>query len=161
MANFPQDLPELRMFLLQNVRLTGRTLGEGSYGCVEEGEIPGGRCAVKKAYGGQFMDVHNSTFQRLAGGIVEECRLMSTIRHPHIVQFLGICVLPGCESRVPALVIEILETNLDSLLESHSNIPLSLKHSFLSNMHSWWYRLPPQPQSTNTSQRHQCQKHPP
>ena len=33
---------------------------------------------------------------------VRECQLMSTLRHPNIVQFLGVCFFPG--SRLPALV---------------------------------------------------------
>ena len=40
---------------------------------------------------------------------------MSTLRHPHIVQFLGVCFLPG--SRLPALVMELLLTSLHDLHE--------------------------------------------
>ena len=122
------------MFLLQNVRLTGRTIGVGSFCSVEEGEISGGRCAVKKLHD-IFQDrceVSEDVIERFVGGFLEECRLMSILRHPHIVQFLGIFVLPG--SRCPALVTEILKTDLRHLLETHPNIPLSLKHSFLSNV---------------------------
>ena len=35
---------------------------------------------------------------------------MSTLRHPNIVQFLGLCFLPG--SQLPALVMERLLTSL-------------------------------------------------
>ena len=54
---------------------------------------------------------------------------MSTLHHPHIVLFLGICMLPG--SRLPALVMERLLTNLHDLLETQPDIPLGLKQSFL------------------------------
>ena len=58
-----------------------------------------------------------------------ECRLMSTLRHPHIVQFLGVCYLPG--SKLPSLVMERLETNLHELLETTPNLPLTIKQSIL------------------------------
>ena len=42
--------PELEQFVVVNVRLTGVTLGNGAYGCVEEVEIPGARVAAKKLH---------------------------------------------------------------------------------------------------------------
>ena len=126
-----QSHPQLKDFQLYNVRLTGRRIGSGAYGSVEEGEIPGATCAVKKIHD-IFLDrseIPEDEMERAAGQFVEECRLMSTIRHPHIVQFLGICVLPG--SRLPALVMERLLTSLHDLLETRRNIPLGLKHSIL------------------------------
>ena len=50
---------------------------------------------------------------------------MSQLRHPHIVQFLGVCYLPG--SPIPALLMEKLLTSLDNLLETSPNIPLDVK----------------------------------
>ena len=131
MANLLRDYPELRAFQLQNVRLTGTRIGSGAYGSVEEGEIPGAVCAIKKIHD-IFQDrseIPQAEMERAAGQFVEECRLMSTLRHPHVVLFLGICVLPG--SRLPALVMERLLTSLHDLLETRPDIPLGLKHSFL------------------------------
>ena len=131
MANLLRDYPELRAFQLQNVRLTGTRIGSGAYGSVEEGEIPGAICAIKKIHD-IFQDrseIPPAEMERAAGQFVEECRLMSNLRHPYIVLFLGICVLPG--SRLPALVMERLLTSLHDLLETRPNIPLGLKHSFL------------------------------
>ena len=131
MANLLRDYPELRAFQLQNVRLTGTRIGSGAYGSVEQGEIPGAVCAIKKIHD-IFQDrseIPQAEMERAAGQFVEECRLMSTLRHPHVVLFLGICVLPG--SRLPALVMERLLTSLHDLLETRPDIPLGLKHSFL------------------------------
>ncbi len=50
---------------------------------------------------------------------------MSQLRHPHIVQFLGVCYLPGAP--LPVLLMEKLQTSLDSLLESNPNLPINLK----------------------------------
>ena len=55
---------------------------------------------------------------------------MSQLRHPHIVQFLGVCYLPG--SPIPVLVMEKLQTSLDNLLETTPDIPLDIKVHLLS-----------------------------
>ena len=75
---------------------------------------------------------------------VKECHLMSTLRHPNIVQFLGITFFPG--SQLPVLVMERLLTSLHDLLEPEVDpllsasekqfLPLSLKCSILENVAS-------------------------
>ena len=50
---------------------------------------------------------------------------MSQLRHPHIVQFLGVAYLPG--SSIPVLLMEKLQSSLDNLLETGPNIPLDIK----------------------------------
>ena len=62
------------------------------------------------------------------------CQLMSSLRHPNITQFLGLCFLPG--TQFPLLVMERLETSLDDLLEIIPNLPLSLKCSVLVDVAS-------------------------
>ena len=134
MANLLRDYPELRTYVLEDVRLTGTGIGSGAYGSVEEGTFSGGACAVKKIHE-IFQDrseIPEDEIQRAAGQFVEECRLMTTLRHPNIVQFLGLALLP--RSRLPALVMERLLTSLHDLLESRPNIPLGLKHSFLCDV---------------------------
>ena len=63
---------------------------------------------------------------------LHECQLMSSLHHPNITQFLGLCFLP--ESTLPLLVMERLETSLDDLLENMPNLPLFFKHSFLEDV---------------------------
>ena len=61
---------------------------------------------------------------------VEECKLMSQLRHPHVVQSLGVAYLPG--SPIPVLLMEKLQTSLDNLLETSPNIPLDVKVHLLT-----------------------------
>ncbi len=42
--------PELDQFIIATVQLTGRVLGAGAYGCVEEVKIPGATIAAKKLH---------------------------------------------------------------------------------------------------------------
>ena len=139
-ASFLRDHPGLRPFLLSNVRLTGTTIGAGAYGSVEEVEIPGAKCAAKKIHE-IFQDrrqIPEELIQKASREFVQECQLMSTLRHPHIVQFLGVCFLPG--SRLPALVMEQLLTSLHEILdpepppETKPYIPVALKRSVLHDV---------------------------
>ena len=55
---------------------------------------------------------------------------MSQLRHPHIVQFLGVAYLPG--SPIPVLLMEKLQTSLDNLLETSPDIPVEVKVHLLT-----------------------------
>ena len=97
-------------------------LGVGSYGAVckamcDDLQLP---CAAKI--------LHRTLFQFTAPGITsvmqkfeQECRLLSAIKHPHIVQYLGTYHDP--ESRLPVLLMELMDESLTRFLE-RSNEPL-------------------------------------
>ena len=123
--------PNLQRFLIANARPTGRQLGVGSYGSVEELEVSGIVCAGKKIHD-TLIEQGNFGAENIASRYVEECQLMSDLRHPHLVQFLGVCFLPN--STLPVLVMERLLTNLDDLLVHNPDIPLSLKRSILADV---------------------------
>ena len=59
----------------------------------------------------------------------EPLQVMAEMRHPHVVQFLGLCFLEG--SALPVLVMERMDSSLDELLESTPGLPLTLKRSLL------------------------------
>ena len=88
-------------------------------------------CAGKKIHE-VLLDVGNVGVRDIAAKYVQECQLMSDLRHPNITQFLGLCFLPNCQ--LPVLVMERLDGSLDDLLETVSNIPLTLKRSMLEDV---------------------------
>ena len=122
-------IPELKPFVLSDVKSTNRELGSGAYGIVEEVEIPGAVCAAKRIHESLLQSVDRKEFNYITSKYVSECKLMSRLRHPHIVQFMGVCDLPG--SKLPLLIMERMETSLHSLLESGTELPLSLKRALL------------------------------
>ena len=115
-------LGELRPFVLSNVRLTGTRIGAGAYGSVEEVTIPIG-AAAKKIHD-IFQDrseIPDDEIDKASTQFVRECQVMSTLHHPNIVQFLGVCFFQG--SRLPALVMERLLTSFHDLLDPETQPP--------------------------------------
>ena len=99
-----------------------QTLGIGSYGAVCKAKCDDLICAAKI--------LHPTLFDPLAhqqaGSRVEhrlpikrfekECEFMSAIRHPNIVQYLCTCIDP--ETRLPALLMELMDQSLTRFVES-------------------------------------------
>ena len=59
----------------------------------------------------------------------EECRILSSLRHPNIVQFLGVHFYGN--KRVPMLVMEFLPMNLTSCIQKHGILPEEIGYSIL------------------------------
>ena len=105
--------PELKPFTLSNVRLTGTRVGAGAYGSVEEVVIP-----IEAA----AKNIH-SHHTKASTQLVKEYKMMIKLRHPNIVQFLGIYFFP--DFKLPALVMERLLTSLHDLLDPETPPPPS------------------------------------
>ena len=112
MAQQPQPQYD---FHYQNVKLIKtESLGIGSYGAVCKAMCDDLPCAAKI--------LHPTLFQFTAPGTTsvmrkfeQECRLLSAIKHPHIVQYLGTYRDP--ESRLPVLLMELMDESLTRFLE--------------------------------------------
>ena len=127
-----REITELQKIVLPNVRPTGQELGRGAFGTVEEVEIPGATCAAKRIHESLLRLGNVGDVKNITDAFVRECLLMSTLHHPHIVQFLGVCFLPG--SQLPLLVMEQLTMSLDDLLETSSHVSLATKRSILNGI---------------------------
>jgi len=101
----------LKPFHLEGVEETGEELGRGSYAKVVAVLYKGLRCAAKKVHDVLRQYDDGNLLERFAG----ECTLLSGLRHPHIVQFLGVYFEQG--SDVPVLVMEYLPTTLTGSLD--------------------------------------------
>ncbi len=88
-------------------------------------------CIGKKLHD-TLIDVESEGVAEVVRKYLQECQLMSSLRHPNITQFLGLCFLPG--TQLPLLVMERLETSLEDLLEHMPNLQLSLKCSALEDV---------------------------
>ena len=129
MAN---QLAGLDSVKLTGIQITDHELGVGSYASVYEVNYLGLKCAGKK--------IHELLLRQGGRGITyalrrfeEECRLLSRLRHPNIVQFLGVYT----ERRVqaPTLIMEFLPTNLSSCIDNHfSQLRPEISYSILRDV---------------------------
>ena len=115
----------LQRYALQGVTETGKELGRGSYAVVLEVEYRGLTCAAKKIH-----EVLCQEGTQLIRRFQEECQLLSELKHPNIVQFLGVYLEPSSSARTPALVMEYLPLTLAQALDKYGvfakNIYLSV-----------------------------------
>ena len=105
-------------------------LGSGAYGKVTVVKFNGLLCASKKIHDAL---TKSETYLKAGGNtvierFVEECRQLSQIRHPNIVQFLGVYF---SDSHMPSLLMELLPINLGDFLEKYQNVPNHVKNSIL------------------------------
>ena len=130
MATFLNDLErEFSSLLISDVKETGEELGRGAYGTVGKAEWLGTPCATKRVHSSLLP--MGGTLNKVAEDFVRECRTWKDLRHPHIVQFLG--VFFEQDSPLPVLVMERLSTTLRRHWEAYTkeDIPLEKKASVL------------------------------
>ena len=121
----------LSSFIIHDVKPTGRLLGRGFYGTVKELEMGGLVCTGKKLYN-VFIAPENRDVGRMVNKYIYVCSLLSAMRHPNIVLFLGLYFLPvSCH---PVLVMERLPLSLHGLLDNTVDIPLTAKVSVLQDV---------------------------
>ena len=116
-------------FRLTEVQLTDTELGHGSYATVLQLDYMGLKCAGKKIHELLLKQGDSAyTVRRFE----EECRLLSQVRHPNIVQFLGVHFQEGVTA--PILVMEFLPTNLTSCIEQYGILPKEISYSILHDV---------------------------
>ena len=118
----------LQEYLLTSASETGEEFGRGSYAAVIEVTYKGLRCAAKK--------IHDVFFQGQVDAYVrnfeEECRLLSQLRHPHIVQFLGVYI--DASTKAPVLVMEFMPTTLAQCIDKYGIMPEETSYSVLRDV---------------------------
>ena len=90
------------------------SLGVGSYGAVYRAlcdELP---CAAKIVHPTLF-ETNDPGTRKMMERFEQECQFLSGVRHPHIVQYLGVCRDP--ESGLPVLLMELMDSSLTRFLE--------------------------------------------
>lgn len=88
------------------------------------------RCAGKKIHKELFSSsLHPSHREAMKSRYLEECRHHSDLRHPCIVQLVGLYTRP--EDPLPMLVMECMHSTLTSCLAKHQDIPAHFKRRVL------------------------------
>ena len=125
-------------YTLSEVQATKIELGHGSYATVELLEFGGLKCAGKRIH--EVLLKQGDTTYAIKR-FEEECRILSDLRHPNIVQFLGVYFQQG--TKVPVLVMEFLPTNLTACIEKYNpaSIHPSISYSILHDVALGLYYL--------------------
>ena len=110
--------------LIENVTFTDAKLGRGADATVYEVEWNRTVCAAKRLHEILLEDQSSGGVAKLIGNFEAECLTWSKLRHPGVVQFLGVYFERN--SRLPVLVMEKMDTSLRTYLEDHSKEEFSL-----------------------------------
>ena len=116
-------------YKLAKVKVTDQVLGQGSYATVLEVKYRGERCAGKKIHEVLLTQGTNVYAVRR---FEEECRLLSRINHPNIVQFKGVYFHKNAD--IPILVMEYLPTNLTSCIQKEGVLAKEICYSILHDV---------------------------
>ena len=116
-------------------------LGRGAYGRVYEVKYHQMICAAKEIHGILVEDVGEAERRRIVDLFLQECHQCSKLRHPNIIQFLGVYYPPRRDSirsehaankmRLPVMVMEMMACSLTSFVAKHENIPIHIKYSIV------------------------------
>ena len=112
---------------IENVTFTDTKLGRGADATVYEVEWNGTVCAGKRLHEILLEDQSPGGVAKLISNFEAECLTWAKLRHPGVVQFLGVYFERS--SRLPVLIMEKMDTSLRTYLEDHSKeeFPLNLK----------------------------------
>ena len=107
-------------------------LGRGAYGRVYAVKYCQTICAAKEIHSILVEGVGQVEMQRTIESFMRECRQCSTLRHPNILQFLGVYYPTGGGGanrlRLPVMVMEMMADSLTSFVDKHEKIPVHIKY---------------------------------
>ena len=126
-------------FVLKGVTsLNRKELGRGAYGKVYAVKYCETVCAAKEIHSILIEDV-GETERRLAiESFLRECRQCSMLRHPNVIQFLGVYYPTGeggaNRMRLPVMVMEMMADSLTSFVDKHEKIPVHINYSIVHDV---------------------------
>ena len=119
---------QIKDFILKGVVSIEKELGRGAYGKVFTVKYLGLLCAAKEIHSLLLDGVDQVQKKAIRDTFIRECIRCNTIRHPNIVQFLGVYFSSAGQSDLPIMVMELMDTSLNSFMENNqSKIALSTK----------------------------------
>lgn len=110
----PQDdsLPFTRVEVYRN-----KPLGRGAYGAVYRAKGDDLPCAAKLIHS-VFFEYQDPGLNELVRKFTEECKLLSSLVHPNVVQFLGVAFLNNHGlTKIPVMITEIMDESLMKFIE--------------------------------------------
>ena len=128
---------QLKDLTLEDVIPQNKELGRGAYGKVFTVDFLGLPCAAKEIHSLLIDGVSPEDKKAIKDGFIRECYHSSLIRHPNIVQFMGVYYAKPSDPRtdLPIMVMELMDTSLTSFIENNqSKIAMKTKLSILHDV---------------------------
>ena len=130
------DLRKLQIDDVQGLNVAEKK-GTGSYGAVYEVKVNGVPCIAKRLHDilvgrGESESVGDEQMSGAVKKFNQECVLLSRLRHPNIVQFMG--VYSGDNEADVSLIMEYMHMDLEHCINTYPNIPLPYKASILRDV---------------------------
>ena len=119
-------------FQLEGVEGPGVEIGRGAYAVVEEYDFQGLSCVGKSIHQNLYDSASPHERETVLGRFEGECEMLSQLRHPHIVQFLGVHFSEG--SPLPVLLMERLHSTLAACVDRHGKLPDECSYSVLRDV---------------------------
>ena len=120
------------------IELGGEEFGRGAYGRVYAVKYCETICAAKEIHSILVEGVGQVQMQRTIESFMRECRQCSRLRHPNVIQFLGVYYPTGAgganRMRLPVMVMEMMADSLTSFVEKQEKIPVHIKYSIVHNV---------------------------
>ena len=115
----------------------GKERGRGCYGAVYEVRLHGLPCIAKRLHDilvgrGREEPVSREERRAVIDLFREECKLLSGLRHPNVVQFMGVHY--GRDEADISLIMEYMHMDLDQCMKTPPDIPLPYKTSILRDV---------------------------
>ena len=133
-----QDIiDQLKNLSLEDVIPLNKELGRGAYGKVFTVKYLGLPCAAKEIHSLLIDGVSPEERKAIKDGFIRECYHSSLIRHPNIVQFMGVYYAKPSDPRtdLPIMVMELMDTSLTSFIkDNQSKITMKTKVSILHDV---------------------------
>ena len=118
--------------------LNNSELGRGAYGRVYAVKYCETICAAKEIHSILVEGVGEVEMQRIVELFMRECRQCSTLRHPNVIQFLGVYYPTGTGGinriRLPVMVMEMMADSLTSFVDKNEKIPVHIKYSIIHDV---------------------------
>ena len=126
-------------FILKGVTpLNHKELGRGAYGKVYAVKYCETVCAAKEIHSILIEDVGETERRLTIESFLRECRQCSMLRHPNVIQFLGVYYPTGAGGanmmRLPVMVMEMMADSLTSFVDKHEKIPVHIKYPIVHDV---------------------------
>ena len=126
-------------FVLKGVTShNSKELGHGAYGKVYTVKYCETLCAAKEVHSILIEDVGETERRLTIESFLRECRQCSTLRHPNVIQFLGVYYPTAAggtnRMRLPVMVMEMMADSLTSFVTKYERIPVHMKYSIVHDV---------------------------